>query len=776
MKISLSWVFDHIATYMHHIDVSALIDQLSRTTAEVDGCEHVTIAWDTFYIGRVSRVSDHEITLDVPEINKQITIPEVRDCTIGRIYLLKKEDEACRWATFHDLQSHKDGMLPALYMSENKLTGAWREDLAGQDYILDIDNTSITNRPDLWGHRGFAREIAAIIGASLQPIDDMTDAVPVEHSDNSVITYGDVQIDIGGSPICDRFAGLHISAVDHVPSVLWMVARLARVDARAMNCVVDTTNYVMLDLSQPMHAFDADRLPSLHIKARQAREGEPLALLDGDTVELSSRDCVISSGNTPISLAGIMGGVDSSVQADTKALFIEAAHFDPSAIRATATRLQKVTESAQRFGKALDPNQNIAAIQRYVHLLRMQNITCSLAAPIVSVGVRNDAPVMQLAHQTIIDRIGCDVPVEKVQKILSNLDFDVQLDDGIWQITIPPFRATRDITIQADVIEEIARFIGFDTIPQVLPQYIMYPQPHTALHRKRTIKQYCAYTCNMREVHNYAFYDESFLERIGYDPQHAVSLRNPVSQQWRRMVTSLLPHLCKNVVQNHVGNDELRFFEWGKRWIMGDHADVEEHGSLAGIFYGKQQVDFYTCKQELAGLFAMLCLDVTWKKPTLDVPRWFDQNKTAELYLNQGNASYFLGYAGNVRQPWFADMIAEGHAFVFELSRDMLTDFERQPHAFQALPRYQRVTFDMSMLVPYEVAVREIEQVIIHADERIRDVLLIDTFEKDAWDDMRSVTIRVIAYDREKTMIRAEIDAVTAAVHEQLQHKNIEVR
>ncbi len=386
MKLSLSWIFDHLNVSWRDLDTADLVKRISSTTAEIEHVEHVFTNFDDFTLARCGDVENGHVMLESVEWKKEIALSSRTDAVKGLWYLVKREGKVFRWATLVDVGSEKEGLFPALSCSEEELKGCWKNRVEMEDLIWHLDNKAITHRADLWGHRGFAREISALYSYKLKAEEQLLEPIPVKHYENSVSSKDFVcSVSVQMSETCKRFAALSIQNISNKPSDIAVAIRLARIDAKPIDAIVDATNYVMYDLSQPMHAFDTRKITGNYLTARPAREGEVLTLLDGTTISMTSTDCVISDDTKPLALAGIMGGKESGVTEDTTAIIAESAHFAATAIRKTATCYKKRTEASARFEKTLDPMQNTQALQRFIKILRDTRVVFSETTSIISI-------------------------------------------------------------------------------------------------------------------------------------------------------------------------------------------------------------------------------------------------------------------------------------------------------------------------------------------------------------------------------------------------------
>ncbi len=783
MKLSLSWLFSHIkknpfSEFQSEFEKGNFFERIGATVAEVEHVEKITYPLDKIFLGTVIK-QDTACTLSIVELHKEITLPPRTDLAVGDSCLILKQGDMFTYLSLRDLHAEKDGLVPAVWVPEAQKAGAWKSAIPAWDYILTFDNKALTHRPDLWGHRGFAREVGALYGLELLPeeyifaqkaIRSFTQSTPAVAGNTIGLENASTSLSVIGERNCKRIAGLSIPKITYVASFPDMLFRLCAIDAKPINGIVDTTNYVMYDIGQPMHAFDAAYITGDVLKVEQATSGEKLLLLDGATITLVDTDMVISDGQKILGLAGIMGGKGSSVTRKTAALFIESASYAAAAIRKSSIKHKVRTESSTRFEKSLDPLYNTQAITRFLHLLDIHDVVYQSAQAIMSLGEVPQEKSIRFTQTFVSDRIGTHVSADHIYTILSALGFGVQQKDTAtgaeFTISVPSFRATKDITIAEDIVEEIARFIGFNNLAMQLPSRVMKPFSTDYIMMRRALKRLCAFGFNMHEVSNYAFYDNQFLEKVGLSKllsDTAYAVANPVSEHWTSLVSSLIPHLFKNIEQNVYEHDRMAFFEINNIWKKINNKPVEQ-SSFAGIWYQATELNFYEYKEKVSQIFKLLSLPIVWRKPESDLAVFYHPHQTAELVFNDK----VIGYAGCVR-PDSMRAFTTGHAFIFEIELDVLLQAHKELVTFTPLSAYQPVTTDISLLVPFAVSVDAIEQAIAVVDARIYHVQLVDYFEKPEWVSERAVTLRYKAVDEEKTFSKQEIDqlraAVTAAVH-----------
>lgn len=772
MKLSLSWIFDHIDVDIKKINTNELIDIFSKTTAEVEYLRKIEIDVDALTIIRVAHVYATYIAAYSPEFQRDIELPLRDDVQVGQWYMIIREGSAYTWATSLDLGGEKEYLMPALAFHETMNNDSWKKHIEKDDYIIEVGNISLTNRPDMWSHRGFAREFAVLLDAHLKKLDLFLEPLTVLETTKDFLKDDVLEIQIKDNTKCKHLSALKIDGITNKPSSLFMAVRLARIDSRAINTIVDATNYTMFDIGQPMHAFDASAFQTKMV-ARAAQEGEKVLLLDGQEIELTPDDCVIATDNSVLSLAGIMGGKMSSVSAATSALVIESACFDAGTIRKTSSRLKLRSESSARYEKSLDPNQNVDAIRRFVKLCKGHGLAMIIHEPILSVGSKEAGKIVIIEHDFIVQRLGVSIEADQVVATLKALGFDVLQDESTYKITVPTQRATKDIALPEDILEEIIRFYGYDKIPFVLPVKETLPHNIAPVLTQRTIKNFMAYAAGMMELNSYPFYDEDFLKKLGLESHGLIEALSPVSQNWKKLIDSLVPHLFKGIQPNLHKVDSMRFFELNRIWQMQGTHEVFEKKSLAALVFNyKNDVDFYVEKQHIQNLYAMLGFHVSWVKATDIHQPWFDRYATADIMI--GDA--VVGRAGLVDKKFLEQIVDVGQAFVVELDADFLLMNNAAPVRYKALSRFPSVILDISLLVPLSMTFDAIKDCIVGASSMIKKVELVDTFTKDEWRDKKSMTLRYHIVDETKTLTKEEIDMLMQRVHDEVLAKGMQIR
>ena len=419
-----------------------------------------------------------------------------------------------------------------------------------EDIIVEIDNKSLTNRPDLWGHYGIAREICAITNHELLPLDTL----------EIVNDKEDLNIVIKDENLCYRYTGLKIENIQNNKTPLDMQIFLYYVGMRSISLLVDLTNYLMMELGQPMHAFDARVVKNIEVGL--ANDGDTYTTLDGETRKLTSNMLMIKNGDQYFGIAGVMGGLDSEILPDTTSVFLESACFNAASIRRCAASLGLRTEASARYEKSLDPNMTDLAIKRLAYLLKEQNKDMVIASNLTDI-----YPKVLKEEQIILDKktlsiyMGKTLEDEVVVNILEKLGFKVEVQKDYYEVTVPTFRATKDIKIKEDLIEEIARMYGLENFtPKPLKLDLTITEHETIYNQEYEVKELLAQKYNMHEVHSYIWYDTEMLKELNIEKEGVKILGRETNNVLRDDLSLSLMNIVRENFKNYV---KFRIFEIG---------------------------------------------------------------------------------------------------------------------------------------------------------------------------------------------------------------------
>ncbi len=600
VKISLDWISDFVD--LSDLDPQVIADQLTLSTAEVEGFEVLARSIQGVVVGEIVAAEPLKA-----EPGKQLTLTTV-DCRTRKyttvcgapnVRVGMKAAFAPPGVTLaggHKIASaqvaghQSEGVLCSpmeLGMSRwhevllecpaSTAVGTPLSDLIpDQDVIIEIDNKSLTHRPDLWGHYAFAQELAAIFGRPLRalPMADLTqyDKLPA---------YPLSVEDFDG---CPCYGCLEFEVAAGQPSPLVMQRRLHALGQRTFNLMVDVTNYVMLELAQPTHAFDGDRLSAIRV-ATMGRPGT-FTTLDGQDRHMLPDDLLIWNEKEPVALAGVMGGLNSEVEETTSKILLESANFKGSRIRRTSVRLDLRTESAQRFEKGQPPANVTLGIARILQLVDDAGAQPKVTSRLTIQGdVKDGFRPLVLEPGSLVRMAGADIPNERVTAILQSLGFQARYDaDGRLHVGIPPHRSEKDLSIPADIAEEVLRIFGYGKIEPRMPQAMLEPLfVEKSLRIEHKLRRLLAASHGFVEVQNYGWFDDRWLAQLGFQPEGTLELKNPSTQFTRLLRTTLVPNLLALARQNRTYRDAFRLFELGRVYHTGPDGRSVETSRLGGI-------------------------------------------------------------------------------------------------------------------------------------------------------------------------------------------------
>jgi len=446
------------------------------------------------------------------------------------------------------ISDNHDGIMDLPYEWENGRDV--KEYLPIEDIIVEIDNKSLTNRPDLWGHYGIAREICAITNHELLPLD-------IEEIKND---KEDLDIKINDSNLCYRYTGLKIDNIKNNKTPLDMQIFLYYVGMRSISLLVDLTNYLMLELGQPMHAFDSRVVKNIEVGL--ANDGDTYTTLDGVERKLTSDMLMIKNGDKYFGVAGVMGGLDSEILEDTTSVFLESATFNAGSIRRTAVKLGLRTEASARYEKSLDPNMTDLALLRLVYLLRKENPDMVIASNLTDVYPNKlDVKEILLDKKTLKVYMGLVLTDEQVVTILEALGFKVEVLEDVYKVVVPTNRATKDISIKEDLIEEIARIYGLENIePTPLKLELSTKEHENVFTEEYQVKKLLADKYDMNEVHSYIWFDTNLLNELNVVKNNVKLLGKETNNILRDDMSFSLLNIVKENFKNY---NNFKIFEIG---------------------------------------------------------------------------------------------------------------------------------------------------------------------------------------------------------------------
>ncbi len=623
------------------------------------------------------------------------------------------------------------------------------------DTLIEIDLTP--NRGDCLSIEGVAREVYA-------NNDIVSTPVMIADVDSQIDAVFDVELQ--NVEACPHYVGRVIKGIDPAAETpLWMKEKLRRSGLRAISPVVDVTNFVMMELGQPMHGFDLNKL-SAGIRVRNAEAGEKITLLDGSEVECRDDTLVIADHQHAVAIAGIMGGLDSSVDDKTQDIFLESAFFTPSLIAGKARSYGLHTDSSHRFERGVDPELQLRALQRATFLL--QDIVGGKAGPVIEKSAADQIPAtpwVDLRHARVERLLGIAVDQGNVEKILQKLDMTIEsMSDG-WRVKAPSWRF--DINIEADLIEEIGRIIGYDNIPgskeAAHVAMASFSETEVSLNQLRDVLVARGYF----EAITYSFVSPQ-LQQILHPGQATLSLANPISSDMSEMRTRLLPGLIQ-AVQHNLNRQQprIRLFETGLCFVpQGDELIQRAHiaGVISGLqkneswLAGKQETDFYDIKGDLESLMQLSSLDdFEFRASSNEI---LHPGQSADIYYRGGA----VGFIGALHPSVLKALDIDEKLYVFELETECLQ--HKDLPAFRELSRYPSIRRDLALIVDQQVSAQQLIDSVKKLDsEIIQEVFVFDVYTgKEVIINRKSVALGLILQGFSRTLTDKDVEKTMSSV------------
>jgi len=652
--------------------------------------------------------------------------------------------------------------------------------LALNDKVLDLDLTP--NRSDALSMIGAAYEIAAILGREIKLPNPECDLASMMTSEE-VQTSDRIGVTIAENDLCTHYSIRLIEGVEVTSSPLWMQNRLMAAGIRPINNIVDITNYVMLEYGQPLHAFDADKLADDRIEVRLAVAGEKLVTLDDVERELEPHMLVIADGEKPIALAGVMGGANSEVTSSTTRIALESAKFAGKSVRKTSRQLGLRSEASLRFEKEVDPARVIAALNRAA-VLMSEYAHGKIAKGIAETHISDPAPVsIELSLARVNGYLGMELTQEQVKSIMGRLYFEYdELSDSSLLVHVPSRRG--DITVDVDLIEEVARLYGYDHIPATLISGETTPGSLTREQAIRRMIRNIMTQSGMHEVLSYSLVSAGQSEMLPsmYPQAKSISLAMPMSEDRSVLRTSLVPNLIETAIYNrNRKNENLALFEMGKVFITEETTltkQPEEKMLLSALIAGKRlgehwsyksvdNVDFY----DLKGVFERVLSYFGISNITFEAaaPAGFHPGRTAEIVLNQAEGRQVIGRIGQLH-PALQKQHDLDDTYVLEVELEPIIAEANDLIVYKMLPRYPSVTRDLALVVDSAVPVGQMEQVIREsAGELLESLRVFDIYSGKLGDNKKSVAFSLVYRAAERTLQDEEIAEVQEKVVSRLQ-------
>ena len=798
MKVSLNWIRDYVQLPAD-ADLKKLAYDLTMSTVEVEDATDLGASFHDMVVGVINTIEQHP-NADKLKVCKTDIGGRVEDIVCGGSNLREGMKVAvalpgamCKWHGEGDLVEIKKSKLRGVD-SYGMICGAVEIGLADlfptkeeahildlsdfdapagtpladaldlNDIILEIDNKSMTNRPDLWGHYGIAREIAALYDLPMTQFP---------HFDRNVENTSGFHVTVEDAERCPRMTGTQIENVCVKPAPYWMQVRIWKTGMRPINALVDITNYVMLATGQPSHAYDSDHIAG-HIIVRRAKAGETLTLLNGKELPLSTDDLTIADDAGIVGLAGVMGGAKDSILPTTSKVILEIANFQAAGIRRTALRYDNRTEASARYEKAIDPERCDQALD-----LSMQ-LFSDLYPEMKVTGLVDEYPrhlkpaEIDVPLSWLERRLGKRLSPDEIKHKMELLGYSITFNGDNMHVVVPTWRSTGDVSIQADIMEEVARMYGYENF-EAEPITTTFDGAINQLDKdlERRIKEYLAIRCGMQEIFTYPWMEESYVNAVLQSTEGILSLSTPPSPAERFVRSSLLPNLCKAVVKNERYFDEFSIFETAQVFRDENYTSPydpreklpSQRKNVAGAFATTGK-DITALFRKAKGVVEMMARYVHMETLTFrqtEKPVWADNVVWLNIYRGDEKVGDLALLAKKVSM---ACGIKNMNVMLFQLDQDSLVPLKSRTNTFTHLAEYPMTDYDISLLVDGSVQWKDVAQTVRGIkSELLHGAAFVDEYRgKQVPAGKKSLTLRLAIGSKDKTLTSAEIEEVASGV------------
>ena len=821
MKISLNWLKDYI-DLPKNITPQKLTEDLTMSTVEVESVKNQAEEFENIIVGKILEIKKHPnadklkiVITDIGLLEKAqivcgganlkedmlvaVALPGARVKWHGQSEPVILEETKIRGEKSFGMicSSNEIGLqdlLPCGGMEITDLSGVLNDKNIGQplaqvlkldDVIIEIENKSLTNRPDLWSHYGIARELSVIYKILLKKpeiFEKFQDTISnFQINSKSQIQNSKLNINIEDKNLCSRYIGCIMQNIKIASSPEWMQKRLEAVGLRAIDNIVDITNYVLLDIGEPTHAFDLALLNQkqfpnnkINIIVRKSKRDEIIQSLDGEDRKLDKDMLVIADTKKPIAIAGIMGGANSEVTDKTTEIILEAATFNAMNIRKTSQKLNLRTEASVRFEKNLDSNLAEIAMLRMLYLIKKNIPEAEIIEYIDNYPVKPENINIEIKHNFIEKRIGQSFSKKEVIDILTRLGFEIDEKNKIYKIKVPSWRATGDISIPEDIIEEVARIYGYDNLKEKVEKVEMNKAKfQLEFDLENKIKNYLSLGCGMNEVFNYPWLDEKILNKFNLSDKNYIEIDNPPAEENRFLQISLIPNLIKNAQDNLRYFSKFKLFELarvfkpGQDKSFGDDVLPEQPKMLAGIIVSKDDVFF-----EIKGIiekFSIFNFQFS-NNFQLNNLQFLNKEKFLGIFLDDRE----IGWLGEMQ-----DKIKNKNIGLFEINFSKLCRNDALHCSmlkYQQIPQFPLIERDIAIEVDWDVKWGDVSSAVSKAmaDENvIKNIIFLSEFDLS---EKKSLAFKVI-YQADRTLKDEDVKIIENKIIKLLKKKfNAELR
>ena len=792
MKVSLNWVKKYVKL-PENINTKEMTNDLTLRTVEVEDATNESDKFHDIIVGKILEINDHPnadklrvCKVDIGESEPKQIVCGGTNLYVGELVVVSKPGAEVYWHGESELMKIKDSKVRGVD-SYGMICGAEEVYLEGlfppkteaeivdlsniectvgenisdviymNDTVLEIDNKSLTNRPDLWGHYGIARELSAIYNTELIPLEKVS-------IDEKLPKYN---VEIEDTTKCQRYVAVEIENVYEKSSPIWMQSSLIKAGMRPINAIVDITNYVMLAVGQPLHAFDRTHVDGNKIIVRNAEVNEELLLLDNNSIKLTTDDLVICDENSPMALAGIRGGKKDSILPETTGIVLEIANFTAKTIRKTGKRFDEKTDASIRYEKNIDTERVDDGLNLALKLFKEIFPESKVVAFNDVYPVKTENEKIDVSEKFLNERLGKVLPRETITNILTHLGYEVEYKDGIYHTVVPTWRSTGDVSLKDDVMGDIARLLSFESFEKQ-PLTIKFDkavrQNNVILERR--IKEYLSVRCGFNEIFTYPWVDIKYINAASIDTNNLVKLATPPSPEEAYLRSSLVPGMLESISKNLRYFDSFKMYEMAQVFEKGVYHESSEDETLpihkkllTGCIVGKDAKEIF---YELKGALEHICEythmeKISFKEGTK--PSWADINAHLDIILNDeviGNICLLSVIAMNDSK------IKRTNVAIFEINVDKLIPYPSRTNEFKHIPVLPSIEKDLSLIVDENVTWEELTKYI---KSKVSSIKFIEEYRGNQIPEgKKSIMLRVTFASENTTLTSEEINSKLDAI------------
>ena len=792
MKVSLNWVKKYVKL-PENINTKEMTNDLTLRTVEVEDATNESDKFHDIIVGKILEINDHPnadklrvCKVDIGESEPKQIVCGGTNLYVGELVVVSKPGAEVYWHGESELMKIKDSKVRGVD-SYGMICGAEEVYLEGlfppkteaeivdlsniectagenisdvidmNDTVLEIDNKSLTNRPDLWGHYGIARELSAIYNTELIPLEKVS-------IDENLPKYN---VEIEDTTKCQRYVAVEIENVYEKSSPIWMQSSLIKAGMRPINAIVDITNYVMLAVGQPLHAFDRTHVDGNKIIVRNAEINEELLLLDNNSIKLTTDDLVICDENSPMALAGIRGGKKDSILPETTGIVLEIANFTAKTIRKTGKRFDEKTDASIRYEKNIDTERVDDGLNLALKLFKEIFPESKVVAFNDVYPVKTENEKIDVSEKFLNERLGKVLPRETITNILTHLGYEVEYKDGIYHTVVPTWRSTGDVSLKDDVMGDIARLLSFESFEKQ-PLTIKFDkavrQNNVILERR--IKEYLSVRCGFNEIFTYPWVDIKYINAASIDTNNLVKLATPPSPEEAYLRSSLVPGMLESISKNLRYFDSFKMYEMAQVFEKGVYHESSEDETLpihkkllTGCIVGKDAKEIF---YELKGALEHICEythmeKISFKEGTK--PSWADINAHLDIILNDeviGNIGLLSVKAMNDSK------IKRTNVAIFEINVDKLIPYPSRTNEFKHIPVLPSIEKDLSLIVDENVTWEELTKYI---KSKVSSIKFIEEYRGNQIPEgKKSIMLRVTFASENTTLTSEEINSKLEAI------------